>query len=85
MKYPFHVTLTQEENENYWVAKSDTLKGCIGVGDTPDEAVNELSENEIGWLEAAAEAGIPIPSVPIEKYERLRKRSPAAESFRCQA
>jgi len=70
MKYPYYVRLIQEtDGEQYWVAKSESLKGCIGAGDTPEEAVKELEENEIAWLETALEFGTEIPPVPYETEE----------------
>lgn len=70
MKYPYRVRLIQEaDNEEYWVAKSESLKGCIGVGETSEEAVKELEENEIAWLETALEFGTEIPPIPLEREE----------------
>ncbi len=68
MRYPYRTQLIQEaDGERYWVARSDSLKGCIGTGETLDEAVRELEENEIAWLETAREYGIEIPSVQVER------------------
>lgn len=67
MKYPFNVTFTKEGNESYWVARSLCLKGCIGVGNSPEEATAELTENESAWLESAAEIGMEIPEIPVER------------------
>ena len=70
MRYPYRTQLIQEaDGERYWVAKSDSLKGCIGTGDTPEEATKELEENEIAWLETAKEYKIEIPEVPVEREE----------------
>ena len=70
MKYPYRVVKIQEsDGEIYWVAKSESLKGCIGTGETPEEAARELEENEIAWLEAAQEFKIEIPEVPVEREE----------------
>ena len=70
MKYPYFVRLIQEtDGEQYWVAKSESLKGCIGAGDTPEEAVKELEENEIAWIETALEFGTEIPPVPFDREE----------------
>ena len=70
MKYPYRVELIQEaDGERYWVARSDCLKGCIGTGETPEEAAAELEENENVWLETAKEYGAEIPAVPYESVE----------------
>ena len=67
MMYPFSVVLTKEGLDSFWVAKSSCLKGCIGVGASPDEAIKELEQNEVAWLETAKEVGIAIPEVPVEE------------------
>ena len=69
MIYPFKVSIQECEGHTYWVAKSSLLKGCIGQGDTPDEAISELASNETEWLETAKEFGIPIPEVPIMRTD----------------
>ncbi len=68
-KYPFRVYQTQVEDHVFWIAKSSYLKGCVGQGDDQHEAIAELEDNEIAWIETASEAGIPIPAVPIETME----------------
>ncbi len=66
MKYGYLVEHYESEGHIFWVAKSETLKGCVGQGDTQDEAIAELAESEADWLETAQEYGIPIPEVPIK-------------------
>lgn len=66
MKYPFKVYQTQAEKHVFWVAECPCLKGCVGQGDTIDDAIQSLEENETVWLETAAECGIEIPSIPLE-------------------
>ena len=70
MKYPFSVFQTEIEKHIFWIAKSNLLKGCIGQGDTQEEAIKELAENEKAWLETAKEVGIKIPDVPVEKLPK---------------
>lgn len=67
MKYPFRVYQTQVEAHVFWVAECPALKGCIGQGDTLEEAVAELEANEKSWLEVAQDCGIEIPAVPMEQ------------------
>ena len=66
MKYPFRVYQTQVDAHIFWVAECPALNGCVGQGDTLEEAVAELEENEASWLEIAEECGIPIPEIPME-------------------
>jgi len=63
MKYDFKVYQMSVGGHCFWVAKSNALKGCVGQGDTSDEAIKELELNEADWLETAAKCNIPIPPV----------------------
>ncbi len=62
MKYSFKVYQMQVEEHIFWVAESKSLKGCVGQGDSCDLAISELEQNELEWIEAAIEYGIPIPN-----------------------
>ncbi len=61
MKYEFEAYQMEVENHIFWVAKSKFLNGCLGQGDTLNEAVSELEANENEWLSSAKEYNIPIP------------------------
>lgn len=61
MEYEFKMYPMQVEDHHFWVAESKCLKGCVGQGDTAEEALNELSANEQEWIATARECGIPIP------------------------
>lgn len=67
MKYSFSVFQQNANDHTFWIAKSSQLKGCVGQGDTCDEAIRELEENEKEWLETAKEYDIEIPTVEIRK------------------
>ena len=66
MLYPFQVYQSKVEDHVFWVARSACLKGCVGQGETAEEAISELEGNEREWLATAKEVGIPIPAVPVE-------------------
>lgn len=66
MKYSFSVYQVENEGEFAWVAESKELKNCLGVGDTQEEAISELAENEEAWLETAQANGYAIPEVHVE-------------------
>lgn len=65
MKYPYNVFQTKVEKHVFWVAECPTLKGCVGQGETLDDAVAELETNVNEWIATATESGIEIPEVPI--------------------
>nr|WP_326216469.1 type II toxin-antitoxin system HicB family antitoxin [uncultured Oscillibacter sp.]DAZ27207.1 MAG TPA: HicB family [Caudoviricetes sp.] len=69
MQFPFSVFQTQVEDHIFWIAKSSSLNGCVGQGETQAEAIHELEENETEWILTAKEIGIPIPAVPVEDVQ----------------
>jgi len=52
------------EPEGGYTAFHPDLKGCVAVGETPEEALANLVEARRLWLETAYERGdeIPLPS-----------------------
>jgi len=66
MLYPFQVYQSKVEQHVFWIAKSASLKGCVGQGETAAEAISELEANEQEWVATAKQVGIPIPAVPVE-------------------
>lgn len=69
MSYPFYTYNDEVEGHIFWVAKSLSLKGCLGQGDTEADAISELAANEADWLEAAREFGIKIPKMHMQDGE----------------
>lgn len=67
MIYSFSIYRVENEGDFAWVAESKELKNCLGVGDTQEEAIAELAENEVAWLEMAESNGQSIPCISIEK------------------
>ena len=67
MQYETNVYQMTVEDHTFWVAESKALKGCVGQGETSEEAIAELEANEIDWIETARELGIPIPPQSARK------------------
>ena len=65
MLYGFSIYQTQDDDHLFWVAESKSLKGCVGQGESSEEAIQELEDNEKEWLDTAKEFGIPIPPITI--------------------
>jgi antitoxin HicB len=61
LEYP---ALLVAEPEGGYTAFHPDLKGCVAVGETPEEALADLEEARRLWLETAYERGdeIPLPS-----------------------
>jgi antitoxin HicB len=62
LSYP--ITLYPESEGGYTVIIAD-LPGCMSQGDTLEEAVMNIEEARVAWIETAWECGdeIPLPSV----------------------
>ena len=56
----FEVVLELEEEGGYHVY-TPSLKGCHSYGSSREEALKNIAEAILLWLESARELGIPIP------------------------
>jgi antitoxin HicB len=63
VELPYPVTLFEDSQGEGgdWVATVDALAGCTARGDTPQEALDAVSEAMSAWLEAAAREGRDAP------------------------
>ena len=68
------VSQFQNGEEVVWIAKSDNLKGCVGQGETAQEAVNELESNELEFINTAKQCGIKLPNAPIQTVDSYREK-----------
>ena len=59
--YPVRVYPVEERNGIDWVAEYPDLPGCIGVGDSREDALAVGEANKEAWLAAARRSGDPIP------------------------
>lgn len=59
--YRIQVYLNPEEAGGGWVAEVPELEGCVSDGDSPEEALRNVQDAMLAWIETAREAGIPIP------------------------
>jgi antitoxin HicB len=67
LEYP---ALLVAEPEGGYTALHPDLKGCVAVGETPEEALANLEEARRLWLETAYEHGDEIPSPPSWPFGR---------------
>ena len=54
--------------DGYWVAECPTLPGCISQGESREEAVANIKEAIMGYINALHEDNIPVP---IEHFDAL--------------
>jgi predicted RNase H-like HicB family nuclease len=57
----YHINIFYSEEDEGYIADIPDLKACSAFGNTPDEALRELEIAKQAWLDAAREAGKPIP------------------------
>ena len=53
--------IMEEDGITQWICEFPDLQGCIGVGDTYDEAIREGMLNRIVWIETAQAMGRDVP------------------------
>ena len=57
----YHVNIFFSEEDGGYIADIPDLEACSAFGKTQAEALEELQKAKAAWLEAAREAGKPIP------------------------
>jgi predicted RNase H-like HicB family nuclease len=55
------INVFYSEKDECCVADIPDLKYCSGLGDTPEQAVREVTRAKRAWLAAAKKEGKPIP------------------------
>jgi len=66
LKRPYSRVLIPDNESGGYTAKILEFPGCVSEGETPNEAIANLEEAAVGWIEAVIESGQTIPE-PIEK------------------
>ncbi len=57
----YHINIFYSEEDGGYIADIPDLEACSAFGSTPEEALSEVNKAKAAWLEAAAEAGKPVP------------------------
>lgn len=57
----YHINIFYSEEDAGYIADIPDLEYCSAFGETPAKALAELEVAKAAWLEAAHEAGQPIP------------------------
>jgi len=75
---PYFIRIFWSQEDECYIAEVPELKGCSGLGATPEAALNEAVDSIRGWLQTAKREKIPIPT-PISRThsERLNLRLPS--------
>ena len=57
----YHINIFYSDEDDGYIADIPDLVFCSAFGATPEDALRELNIAKDAWLQAAAEAGKPIP------------------------
>jgi len=57
----YHINIFYSEEDGGYIADMPDLESCSAFGKSPKEALAELQKAKKVWMEAARDAGKPIP------------------------
>ena len=57
----YHINIFYSEEDGGYMADIPDLESCSAFGETPEQALAEVERAKQAWLEAARQAGKPIP------------------------
>jgi predicted RNase H-like HicB family nuclease len=57
----YHINIFYSDEDGGYIADIPDLESCSAFGSTPEEALAEVERAKQAWLDAAREAGKPIP------------------------
>ncbi len=77
-KLPYTINLERHDDQGvYWVARVVELPHCLIHGDTPEQAIKEIEEVKMDWIQSNLEDGLPIPEPTSTRYSgEIRIRMP---------
>jgi len=58
----YHINIFYSEEDGGYIADIPDLEHCSAFGETAEQALAEVERAKGAWLEAAREAGKPIPA-----------------------
>ena len=57
----YHINIFYSEEDGGYIADIPDLNSCSAFGETAEQALAEVEQAKRAWLEAARQAGKPIP------------------------
>ncbi len=64
----YAVNVFWSDEDKAWIADVPDLRYCSAHGDSPEQAVAELQVAIQAWLDAAREAGHPVPEARYQPH-----------------
>jgi len=58
----YHINVFYSEEDGGYIADIPDLEACSAFGSSPERAVAEVTKAKDAWIEAARDAGRPIPA-----------------------
>jgi predicted RNase H-like HicB family nuclease len=58
----YHINVFYCDEDDGYIADIPDLKHCSAFGKTPEEALREVLNAKVAWLDAARASGKPIPA-----------------------
>jgi|TARA_Y100000310_G_C20466368_1_gene707841 predicted RNase H-like HicB family nuclease len=59
--------IVEQDEEGTFVAECSSLPGCISQGKTREEAINNIKDAMLGYIESLKKHGEPIPPSIMEE------------------
>ncbi|MFO7897730.1 MAG: type II toxin-antitoxin system HicB family antitoxin [Planctomycetota bacterium] len=56
-----HINIFYSDEDGGYIADIPDLDACSAFGQTPEQALAEVKKAKAAWIEAAREAGKPVP------------------------
>ncbi|MBI4374625.1 MAG: type II toxin-antitoxin system HicB family antitoxin [Deltaproteobacteria bacterium] len=76
-KIPYMIRTFWSEEDACYVAEVPELKGCSGLGETPEKSVKEAERSIDNWLRVAKKEGVSIPPpIGAKHSKRINLRLP---------
>ena len=57
----YHINIFYSAEDGGYIADIPDLDSCSAFGETPEKALAEVEQAKKAWLEAARQAGKPVP------------------------
>lgn len=76
-KIPYLTRIFWSQEDHCYIAEVPELKGCSGLGPTPEKAIREAAKSIQSWIAVAKKEGISIPKPVGAKHSaRINLRLP---------
>lgn len=64
MSLSYPILLVYDQEDDYWIARIPDLPGCTSDGADPNEAVKNVRDAQLGWIDVCIERGqeVPLPT-----------------------